>query len=75
LLHFVHPIAHIEDLDQALLTLYWHLLERTWIGREVNGKAKDPMFHHEKWNEHDRILNDLPNTNNALEAVACTCYS
>ncbi|CAF3479708.1 unnamed protein product [Adineta steineri] len=40
--------------------------EKTWIGERSIGYKK-PRFNNELWNMYDRIVSDLPRTNNTVE--------
>ena len=51
-----------EDLDD--LVAYF---EDTYIGHPFRRRRKDPHFKPELWNIYDRIVRNLPKTNNAVE--------
>ena len=51
-----------EDLDD--LVAYF---EDTYIGRPFHRRRRDPPFKPELWNIYDRIVRNLPKTNNAVE--------
>ena len=43
--------------------------EDTWIGRPNRRSARrPPLFSHDMWNMYSRVLDDLPKTNNSVEA-------
>ncbi|CAF4363303.1 unnamed protein product [Rotaria sp. Silwood2] len=53
-----------DDADE-----FMYYFEKTWIGeckRRGTGR-KRPQFSHELWNVYDRVINDLPRSNNAIE--------
>ena len=41
--------------------------ETNYIGEQRRGRRLPPLFPHELWNMHNRVLNELPRTNNNLE--------
>ena len=62
--HFETLIATPEygDLDQLIL-----YFEDNFIGRQRGHLRVDPRFSIELWNQHDRVPNQLPRSNNAVE--------
>jgi hypothetical protein len=46
-------------------TDYW---EDNYIGRQRRGKRSQPRFNADIWNVRDRVQNNLPRTNNSVEA-------
>ena len=57
-----------ESISQEFITYF----ETTYIG-SVRGRGRqrrqtDPLFSKELWNVHEQVENDLPRTNNSLEA-------
>ena len=53
------PLALASLLD------YW---EDTYIGRQRRGRRANPRFSLQIWNVHDRVVVNLPRTNNSVEA-------
>lgn len=51
-----------QNMD--LIIDYW---EDTYIGRQRRNRRAVPKFPISIWNVHDRVLNDLPRTNNSVE--------
>ncbi|CAF1677455.1 unnamed protein product [Rotaria magnacalcarata] len=47
--------------------------EKTWIGqRKKRGTGrKKPIFNYELWNVYERVINNLPRSNNPVEAWHC----
>ncbi|CAF4857054.1 unnamed protein product [Rotaria socialis] len=47
--------------------------EKTWIGqRKKRGTGrKKPIFNYELWNVYERVINNLPRSNNSVEAWHC----
>lgn len=41
--------------------------EDTYIGRQHSGGRREPMFSHTMWNVRERLINNLPRTNNSIE--------
>ena len=52
-----------EEFDKVL-----DYFEENYIGRMVRGRRNVARFPLEMWNCYDRVLNEAPNTNNAVEA-------
>jgi len=69
----------IQDLDAAFQELSdnsppgqqpvldWS--EDNYIGRPTRRGRRPPVFHHEMWNVHDRVVQHLHRTNNNAEAA------
>lgn len=56
-----------EEVLSSLITYF----EGTWIGiLDRRGKRRSPMYQIENWNCLDRLQNDLPRSNNNIEAEA-----
>ena len=55
-----------EDTDNTLGD-FLQYFEATWLGVVQRGRRRRPKFEAELWSVHERTLNDLPRTNNALE--------
>ncbi|CAF0968149.1 unnamed protein product [Adineta steineri] len=53
-----------ESHDDTYDVLWY--FEKTWIG-ERNAGCEEPKFNNELWNMYDRVVSDLPRTNNAIE--------
>jgi hypothetical protein len=64
-------VASFDDLVEASqeeivpLADYW---EDTYIGRRRRNRRANPRFAVEMWNVHDRVNENLPRTNNSVEA-------
>ena len=54
---------HVDDL----LTDFLAYFETTWIGIVEGGHRRRPRYAIVLWNVHDRVVDDLPRTNNSLE--------
>ena len=64
------PAAFDDLIDSsppllAPLTDYW---EDIYIGRQRRGRRANPRFALQLWNVRDRVLHNLPRTNNSVEA-------
>ena len=55
------------DVDEKLPTDLISYFENHYIGQQRRNRRLEPTFSLEVWNIRDRILNDLPRTNNAIE--------
>lgn len=55
-----------EEMVQTL-TPFIGYFESTWIGIEINGRRRNPLFPLNMWNVHSRTVRDLPRTTNSLE--------
>ena len=56
-----------EDIDEKLPAAYISYFENNYIGQKRRNRRLTPTFPIEIWNVRDRILNDNPRTNNAIE--------
>ncbi|CAF3330513.1 unnamed protein product [Rotaria sp. Silwood2] len=59
-----------DEFDDEADTLVEYY-EKTWIGEKKKRGAgrKKPKFNNELWNVYERIINDLPRSNNSVEAL------
>ena len=55
------------DIDEKLPAEFISYFENTYIGQKRRSRRLKPMFEIKFWNVRDRILNDQPRTNNAIE--------
>src|SRR5690606_15088371 len=55
-----------EQCPPALLDVLDYF-ERTYIGAVIGGQRQHPLFAPKNWNQWERVNEDLPRTNNALE--------
>ncbi len=56
-----------NDIPDNVAGLYDYF-EDTWIGRPARrGQRRNPLFAVELWSVHDRVVEGLPRTNNAVE--------
>jgi len=63
--------AAFEDLVDSyppLLTPLANYWEDTYIGRQRRGRRANPRFSIELWNVRERLVDNLPRTNNSVEA-------
>ena len=63
-IHFETLIADPAYRDLDPLILYF---EDNFIGRQRGNRRLDPRFSIDLWNQYDRVLNQLPRSNNAVE--------
>ena len=66
-----------NDVDQVFATLSNNIdpaldvildyFEENYIGAIRRGRFRRPRFPYTMWGVHDRVVNDLPRTNNAVE--------
>ncbi|CAF4933851.1 unnamed protein product, partial [Rotaria sp. Silwood1] len=58
-----------DEFDDEADTLVEYY-EKTWIGEKKKRGAgrKKPKFNNELWNVYERVINDLPRSNNSVEA-------
>ena len=54
---------HVGQEEQVILDYF----ETNYIGEMRRGRRRPPLFEHGLWSVHDRVLNDLPRTTNAVE--------
>ena len=52
----------------TLMTPLIHYWEDTYIGRQRRGRRDNPRFPLHLWNVRDRVIGNLPRTNNCVEA-------
>lgn len=60
----------VESVSQEsfiLLKKFFIYFEKTWIGNVEAGRFQNPLFSIKMWNVYNRVLNDLPRTNNSVE--------
>lgn len=71
------PTAHVTEAFDALIAEHTipaaareilDYMEDTWIGRITRDGRRQPIFPLELWNCAESVLNDLPRTNNSVEA-------
>ena len=65
-----HPIEAFESLEDIIPDEMVPLLdyfERTYIGRRLRVRRRDPLYSHDFWNVHGRVINGDPRTNNKVE--------
>ena len=55
-----------EETDEMISSILTYF-EATWIGIVQRGRRRRPAFPQELWNVHDRVLDNLPRTNNSVE--------
>ena len=56
-----------SDIPEELMDLYDYF-EDTWIGRPTRHTRRQPMFPQRVWCVQDRVEQNLPRTNNSVEA-------
>ncbi|PIK44132.1 hypothetical protein BSL78_19020 [Apostichopus japonicus] len=68
------PLPDVENAFLAVSAIWGargreivDYFESTYIGQMRAGRREDPLFSNAVWNVSDRMENDLPRTNNALE--------
>ena len=57
----------MQDIDEKLPADYISYFENNYIGQKRRNRRVSPPFEIELWNIRDRIKNDQPRTNNAIE--------
>ena len=66
----VHGCEDLSD-DEDIPTEFIIYFETSYIGtvrgRGLRPRRETPQFPIELWNVHDRVLNDLPKANNAVQ--------
>lgn len=55
-----------EEMDEILEDFLTYF-EATWIGIVQRGRRRRPAFPQELWNVYERVVQDLPRTNNSIE--------
>ena len=64
---FEQLVSSLDEETDIILGDFLTYFEATWIGNVQRGRRRLPVFHQELWNVHERVLQDLPRTNNSIE--------
>lgn len=59
-----------EEMPQECADLLSYF-EDSYVGRMRRNRRMDPIFRIDIWNNHERVMNDLPRTTNAVEGWHC----
>ena len=60
-------MSSLDEETDIILGDFLTYFEATWIGNVQRGRRRLPVFPQELWNVHERVLQDLPRTNNLIE--------
>ena len=73
---FTAMMISLDNETDAVLEDFLVYFETTWIGVMQRGRRRRPLFGHSIWNVNERVVEDLPRTNNSIEKMApCVCQA
>ncbi|XP_068227979.1 uncharacterized protein [Palaemon carinicauda] len=64
---FEQFVSSLEKETDNIMGDFLTYFEATWIGNARRGRRRLPVFPQELWNVHERVLQNLPRTNNSIE--------
>ena len=65
--HLIEAFETLEEVMPDEMLPFLDYFERTYIGRRLRARRRDPTYSHDFWNVHVRVSNGDAGTNNKVE--------